>query len=106
MAEPALPFVSKPVARRLAKVYAHGGYVRTQNKQRVKAEGHSRYKKGDEVRLLTATDKELAEVRALLEEAGFTPGRPFVKGAKHCQPIYGKAAVARFLDLVSQVSDA
>jgi hypothetical protein len=59
------------------------------------------YKKGDEVRLVAGSTTELATIRRLLDEAGFKPGRPFVKGRQFRQPLYGRAEVARFLSLVS-----
>jgi hypothetical protein len=86
--------------QRLASFFHRNGYVRRQNPKRVKKDGWGRYKKGDEVRLVAETGQELTLIRNLLEKAGFKPGSPFEKGRQYRQPIYGRKAVARFLELV------
>jgi hypothetical protein len=91
----------KAVARQLAAFFNRNGYVRRQNERRLKEEGPDRYKKGEEVRLIAQSTDELELMRGLLERAGFKPGRPFEKGAQYCQPIYGRQAVARFLQMVN-----
>jgi hypothetical protein len=88
------------VVRQLARFFHRNGYVRRQNEQRLGEEGWEVYKKGDEVRLVASSEAELAVVRRLLERAGFRPGRPFVKGRQFRQPVYGKQAVQRFLELI------
>lgn len=90
----------KTIVQQLARIYAQKGYVRRQNRKRFAKEGSSQYKKGDEIRLIADSRQELKQIRQLLEKAGFKPGRPYGKGNKHCQPVYGKGAVARFLKLV------
>ncbi|TVR10635.1 MAG: hypothetical protein EA401_12115 [Planctomycetota bacterium] len=92
--------VKKSVARRLAHFFHRNGYVRNKNAQRAEQEGAQRYKKGDEVRLSTRSQEELEEMQELLKQAGFTAGRSFVKGYQFCQPVYGRKAVARFLEMV------
>lgn len=87
----------------LARFFRRNGYVRWQNPERQATEGQ-KYKKGDEVRLVAESMSELAVIRRLLKRAGFKPGRPFAKGRQFLQPIYGRQAVARFLELVK--SDA
>jgi len=87
-------------ARALAWYYRRNGYVRRQDAERVANEGSQQYKKGDEVRLVARTVKELRLVRRLLREAGFRPGRPFRMGRQYRQPIYGRQAVSRFLAAV------
>ena len=87
-------------AARLAAFFHRNGYVRRQDAGRLAAEGYDGYKKGDEVRLVAASGQELAVMRKLLRRAGFEPGRPFVKGRRMRLPIYGRAAVQRFLGLV------
>jgi hypothetical protein len=96
------PRPPKTVVKELARLYSRNGYTRRQNKRRFKKEGSSQYKKGEEVRLLARTRKELQQIRRLLVQAGFKPGRPFAKGTQICQPVYGKQAVARFLELVGK----
>jgi hypothetical protein len=49
---------------------------------------------------------ELRNVRRLLKAAGFERGRPFRKDRHWRQPVYGRAAVARFLALVDSAPDA
>jgi hypothetical protein len=96
----AAPPVSADAIAQLAQLLRRNGFVRWQNRRRAEAEGWDRYKKGDEVRLVANTPDELVLIRRLLREAGFQPGRPYVQGRQHRQPIYGRAAVRRFLDLV------
>ena len=79
--------------------FQRNGYVRRTNAVRRKSEGHL-YKKGAEVRLVAETEAELTDIRDLLVRAGFKVARPFEKAQHWRQPIYGVAAVARFLALV------
>lgn len=87
-------------ARALAWYFRRNGYVRKQDADRLESEGPQLYKKGEEIRLVANTAEELRVVRRLLRRAGFKPGRPFVKGRQYRQPVYGREAVARFLDVV------
>ncbi len=41
-------------------------------------------------------------MRRLLNVAGFKPGRAFAHGNQHRQPLYGREAVARFMQLVDK----
>jgi len=56
--------------------------------------------------LVASTVEELRLVRRLLREAGFKPGRPFRKGRQYRQPVYGRQAVARFLEAVESEGGA
>ncbi len=94
----------RSVVQQLARIYAQNGYVRRQDPERFAKEGSTQYKKGEEIRLIADSRQELRQIRQLLEQAGFKPGRPFEKGNKYCQPVYGKQAVARFLELVGKRS--
>jgi hypothetical protein len=94
------PKVSRPVADELAGVFERNGYVRQQDAKRLRSEGYDGYKKGDEVRLIAESRRELNALRRALQEAEFTPGKPFEKGKRWCQPIYGREAVSRFLRVV------
>lgn len=87
-------------AEQLARLFLHSGYVRRLNPERRRTEGQN-YKKGDEVRLVVDSASELAVVRRLLREINFKPGRPFVKGHKYAQPLYGRQVVAQFLAMVA-----
>lgn len=91
-------------ASQLTKFFRRNGYVRRQNPDRIAAEGWGKYKKGDEVRLAAGSTQELAQIRRLLKIAGFKPGRPFAKSSQqYRQPIYGRDAVARFLEMIEKV---
>jgi len=89
----------------LAGFFRRNGFVRRQDPQRVEKEGSGRYKKGEEVRLVAGSTRELRLIRRLLREAGFKAGRPFMKGRQYRQPIYGRQEVARFLELVDAQGD-
>jgi hypothetical protein len=84
----------------LIQFFQRNGYVRCKDPLRYREDGYRRYKKGYEVRLVARTEGELAYIRRLLIEAGFEPGRPFRKARQLTQPIYGRAAVERFLALI------
>jgi hypothetical protein len=91
--------VAEAVAQ-LAAFFRRNGYVRRQKADRLAADGPQGYKKGDEVRLVAESAAELRIIRRALRAAGFLPGRPFAKSSQWRQPVYGRAAVARFLALV------
>ena len=81
-------------------LFHRNGYVRRPNPERLAEQGAQKYKKGIEVRLVANSQAELRTIRRLLRQAGFVSGRPFAKARQWRQPIYGRAAVARFLALV------
>jgi hypothetical protein len=58
-------------------------------------EGHADYKKGWEVRIVVDSRRELSEVRNLLKALKLLPGKPYVKGPRWVQPIYGRVAVQK-----------
>jgi hypothetical protein len=93
------PAPDDAVVRSLASYYQRNGVLRTPNANRRKNE-RQRYHKGYEIRLLAFDARELAEIRRLLRAAGFRFGQPYVKVHRKAQPIYGKAQVTRFLELV------
>jgi hypothetical protein len=100
-----MPTQAKPprtVLRQLAAFFRRNGYVRRQNAKRLRREKRT-YKKGDEVRLVAESWKELQAIRGLLREAGFAPSRPFRKANQWRQPLYGRDDVARFLAYVQGV---
>lgn len=92
---------NRKVIERLADLFRRNGYVRRANPVRRKKE-KARYKKGDEVRLVAESKKELAEIRRLLRAAGFRRRHPFAKGRQWRQPVYGVEEVARFLELIGE----
>ena len=93
----------KTEALQLAEMFARGGYVRLQNPQRLR-EGSLSYRKGSEVRMVAESMAALRTMRRLLRTAGFSPGRPFLKHSKWCQPLYGVETVNRFLELIQNPS--
>jgi hypothetical protein len=93
--------IDPEVIERLAAFFRRNGYLRSLNAVRRKKEGRH-YKKGDEVRLVAESRAELAEIRRLLKEAGFTLARPFSHSRQWRQPIYGIAEVARFRALIGK----
>ncbi len=97
---------TETTAKQLTDFFQRNGYVRRQNSDRLSEVGSQSYRKGDEVRLVANTRVELALIRRLLRAAGFKPGRAFTKGRQYRQPLYGRAEVARFLELVGQPLDA
>lgn len=97
---------SESAADRLRWFFLRNGYVRRVNAERRDALGTQVYKKGDEVRLVADSRAELAIIRRVLRTAGFKPGRPFRKAQQYRQPIYGRAEVARFLELIGETEDA
>ena len=91
---------STDAGRKLGSYFRRNGYVRRQNPKRLAREGYLGYKKGDEVRLTARDETELRRIQVLLAQAGFRPGRAFVKGQQYRLPIYGREAVRRFLKLI------
>ena len=85
---------------RLKFFFERNGYLRAPNAVRKQNEGHDKYKKGYEVRLVARDADELEEIRNLLEAAGFSLAKSHVKARQFIQPIYGKGAVERFCELV------
>lgn len=90
-----------PAEKFLAAHFWRSGRVRLQDPQRYQEEGHKKYKKGDEIRLVVNDVDELEELLAAMEVAGFTPGRPYLGVKQMILPLYGKAEVARFLQMVA-----
>jgi hypothetical protein len=91
----------KPEAR-LAYFFHRNGYLRLPDQARRRQEGSRKYKKGYEVRLVARSEVELKQMTSLLRQVGLKAGRPYQKGKQKVQPIYGKQAVERFGQLLSQ----
>lgn len=98
--------VTESIARQLAWYFDRNGYVRRPRPERRADAAKGVYRKGYEVRLTAESRAELAEIRRLLRAAGFKPGRPFRKALQFRQPIYGRADVARFLEMIGEPADA
>jgi len=90
------------VAFALSALFERNGYARQQNSDRVSKEGFEKYKKGDEIRLTAKSKQELSQIRSLLQQAGFKPGKPFIKGRQYRLPIYGRGEVERFQKMVKE----
>jgi hypothetical protein len=84
-----------PLLARLVSYFERSGYVRMPQRDRLK-EGYRSYKKGWEVRFVVNDERELAELRLLIEGLELVPGNPYNKGARIVQPVYGKQAVELF----------
>lgn len=93
---------SPSVIEQLAALFRRNGYVRPPAAKRLAGRGYGRFRRGYEFRLTASSKKELRLVRALLREAGFKPGRPFVKGRQFRQPVYGRQELERFLALIGE----
>ncbi len=92
-------------AETLGWFFRRNGVLRQPNSVRRIDDGR-RYKKGYEVRLVAFNSKEFADIRALLQAAGFVNlGRPFLKTNRTVQPLYGKTAVIRFLTLIGEMRE-
>ncbi|MCH8558992.1 MAG: hypothetical protein LAT84_14310 [Balneolia bacterium] len=100
-----MPGPTKAVASKLTWFYNRNGYVRRQKKERLENESAMSYKKGEEIRLIANTKSELRTIQSLLRKAGFKYGKPYDRGRRYCQPVYGKQAVARFLQMVESEAD-
>lgn len=88
----------------LATFFHRNGYVRMPNRDRRAAES-SKYKKGYEVRFVANSDAELKTIQRLLRSAGFPVANPFTHNNQWRQPLYGRVAVSRFLDLIGWTPD-
>ena len=93
------------VVEDLATLFHRNGYVRLPDMDR-RAASPRGYKKGYEVRLVADSLGELEDIQHLLRLAGFEPGRPFGKALQWRQPLYGRAAVERFLEMVGPPPEA
>ena len=82
-------------AAKLAELIPSTGCIRVPNAMRRKREGQA-YKMGYEVRLPARTMADLRDLRTLLRDAGFKPGKPYRKGRGFILPLYGRETVERF----------
>ena len=99
-ARAASPAATRSAASQLANLFRRNGYLRPQNKSRLKKEGYGEYKKGDELRFTANSKAELNLIRGLLHKLGFQPPRPFVKDNQFRQPIYSRSAIEGLLQLM------
>ncbi len=87
---------SKKASPKLLKeIFTRNAYIRVPNTLLRKELGQ-KYKKGYEVRFAVKTEDELESLRRLLQQAGFSPAKPFQKAKQIILPVYGKKAVACF----------
>ena len=86
--------------RLLQEFFDRNAYLRFPNVKRRIADGGNIYKKGYEVRLVLLDEDELETVLRMLYRLEFVPGKPFIKSSRIIQPIYGRAQVEHFCQLV------
>lgn len=79
----------------LSGYFLRNGNIRTPSPERLR-EGHWRYKKGWEVRLVLESWIELRQARRVLAAVGLRAGRAYRKGSRWVQPVYGRAAADLF----------
>ncbi|MBI5851031.1 MAG: hypothetical protein HZB39_08375 [Planctomycetes bacterium] len=84
-----------PLPARLFEFFMRCSCVRQPKGER-RTDEPATYKKGWEVRLVLDDLDELTEARRLLARMRLRPGRPYRKGRKWVQPIYGRRAVEAF----------
>jgi hypothetical protein len=87
--------IAEQSAVQLRQLFLRNGYVRLPSKKRIRREGCQKYKKGYEVRLVLKQG-ELLQVRRLLKQLGFRPGKKFLKNRRVIQPVYGRSTVEWF----------
>ena len=85
----------------LADYFHRNGYVRKPSEERRETDGPA-YRKGHEVRLVANTRIELRDMQLKLKAAGFDPGAAYSRNHQYIQPLYGRAAVTKFLRLVQR----
>jgi hypothetical protein len=94
--------VPASVTEQLAALFRRNGYVRPPLAKRLANPGTGHFDRGFEFRLTGESRKELWLIRRLLRQAGFKPGKAFVKGRQHRQPVYGRQNLMRFLELIDE----
>lgn len=85
----------------LAYFFYRNGCLRVPDESRRK-EGAGQYKKGYEIRLVAFTQAELKQIRGLLKQTHLQAGKPYAKGARFVQPIYGKESVEHFCETLAR----
>ena len=83
----------------LKRVFLRNGYLRIQDEDQVESYGTQAYKKGYEVRLVPETKAELNLIRRAIASLDLYVAKPFEKGNKTIQPIYGKEITMKFLEI-------
>ncbi len=87
---------NEPASRTLVQFYERNGCLRQPNPNRQKKETGT-YKMGYEIRLVALSKRELTEIRRAIREVGLKAGKPFAKGNRWIQPIYGRGAMDQFV---------
>jgi hypothetical protein len=83
--------------------FQRNSYARHPKATRQEKEGHTKYKKGTEIRLVLKSEAEVEAARQALVQLALKPGAPFAKAKQLVLPIYGKKKVARFLQIIESV---
>ncbi len=84
----------------LKQLFERNACVRVPNAERRAARDGARYKKGYEVRFSLSDEDELEATLRALYRLDFTPGRPYIKNTQIVQPLYGRAQLERFCELI------
>lgn len=85
---------------RIVKFFHRHGCLRLPDEVRRQKEGHTRYKKGHEIRFVADSLAELRQISSLLKRLGFKPGAPYQKQHQFVQPVYGNEAAASFMRIL------
>lgn len=93
--------VNKTVVKKLGWYFLRNGYLRLPNEKLRKERGGD-YRKGYEIRFVANNKNELKEIRSLLKEANFKPGKHFEKFNQFVLPVYGKESFFRFKSLLAE----
>ena len=97
---------TKPeICAELTAVFRRNGCVRRHDAERYATQGCTKYKKGEEIRLVANGREEQERIVRLLRLAGYKAGRPFRKApqrAQFCVPIYGREQFARFQSMLEE----
>jgi hypothetical protein len=101
---PARSSRAESALKALARHYLQKGYMRRRNPDRLAQDGPQVYKKGDEIRFVADSLKELAEIRRLLHAAGIKVAAPFRKARQYRQPVYGREAVVAILAAATKLA--
>ena len=84
----------------LKQLFKRSACVRVPNVERRAARGGVAYKKGYEVRFSLSNEDELEATLRALYRLDFTPGKPYIKNTQIVQPLYGRAQLERFCELI------
>jgi hypothetical protein len=95
--------MSARTARKYVATFVlHHSYHRRPNPERRERDGHRKYKKGWELRLVATTEQEARKLRQALHVIGIEAGQPFPKARQTIVPVYGRDQVVRLSKIASR----